>query len=204
MNFNELFQTLIETVTPEQDEQFMNYIKTRQRHKALQMIYDLRGIKYVDSTIDRNGAHSPSGPDEGAPLWNLTAVYPDDVYSANGLRYYATGEERFDGIAYNIIQLYKGYPNKTVTIYRAIASDDVNKIRPGDWVTTVRAYAKDHGETSLNGKYKIINKTVYARDLFTSGDSWLEYGYHPQAPLPTLKVDRSTKPVTYLPLSSYK
>ena len=45
------------------------------------------------------GEHRPPGPDSGAPLHDLTGggnVYPDDVYGANGLRYYGTGEEVFD------------------------------------------------------------------------------------------------------------
>lgn len=50
-------------------------------------------------------------------------------------------------------------------------------INHGDWVTTSREYAKQHGESSLGGKYKIVSKTVPARKLFTSGDSWAEFGY---------------------------
>lgn len=57
-------------------------------------------------------------------------------------------------------------------------------INIGDWVTTVREYAKEHGESTLLGKYKILSKTVYARDLFTIGDSIFEFGYDPQPAVP--------------------
>ncbi len=33
---------------------------------------------------------------------------------------------------------------------------------------------------NLNGKFKIIKQKVHARDLFTAGDSVLEWGYDPQ------------------------
>lgn len=53
-------------------------------------------------------------------------------------------------------------------------------INTGDWVTPVRAYAVDHGKSALNGKYKILSKVVAAKDIFTNGDSALEWGYDPQ------------------------
>ena len=53
-------------------------------------------------------------------------------------------------------------------------------INPGDWVSINRAYAVEHGESSLNGHYQIISKVVYARDLFTDGNSIQEWGYSPQ------------------------
>lgn len=53
------------------------------------------------------------------------------------------------------------------------------KINPGDWVTTSRAYAKEHGEDHLGGKYKIISKTVMAKEVFTDANSIFEFGYYP-------------------------
>jgi hypothetical protein len=46
-------------------------------------------------------------------------------------------------------------------------------INPGDWVTINRQYAKDHGESTLRGKYKIIRKMVRADELYTDGNSQL-------------------------------
>ena len=54
------------------------------------------------------------------------------------------------------------------------------KIEKGNWVTPNKAYAKTHGMKSLNNKYKIIQKTVRAKDLYTNGDSLSEWGYDPQ------------------------
>lgn len=53
-----------------------------------------------------------------------------------------------------------------------------HKINPGDWVTTSRKYAHEHGKSNLNGKYKVLTKTAKAKHLFTDG-SMTEWGYHP-------------------------
>jgi hypothetical protein len=51
------------------------------------------------------------------------------------------------------------------------------KIEDGNWVTTSRHYAIDHGRSSLNNQYKILQKTVRADELFTEGNSIHEWGY---------------------------
>jgi len=50
-------------------------------------------------------------------------------------------------------------------------------INSGDWVTISRDYAKEHGEGNLN-KYKIVSKTVPARNLYTDGNDIFEWGYY--------------------------
>lgn len=61
--------------------------------------------------------------------------------------------------------------------------DDSDKkpypINAGDWVTTSKDYAKEHGLGALGGNFKIVKKTVPAGQLYTSGDSILEFGYDP-------------------------
>ena len=49
----------------------------------------------------------------------------------------------------------------------------------GDWVTTSKQYAKDHGESLFKDAYKIISKRVRASEIFTNGDSIMEWGYYP-------------------------
>jgi len=55
----------------------------------------------------------------------------------------------------------------------------IDTINAGDWVTLTKGYAKQHGESVLNGKYKIISKKVKAKDLWTNADSIQEFGYNP-------------------------
>jgi len=171
----------LKTVLAEMDREYLDAINSHKRRKALRLLLEAFGIKKKDYTIDRGGAHTPSGPEDGAPLYDLTenGIYPEDVYSYNGLRYYGTGEDALDSAAFSLIREAEARPYMGVTIYRAVEKDGEG-IRPGDWVTTSRRYAKEHGEGALGGNYKIVSKRVRARDIYTSGDSWLEWGYHPQ------------------------
>lgn len=129
------------------------------------------------------GQHAAPTKDSGAPLWNLKDTYPDDFYSSNGARYYGDGaDEARDRMIVSQMQSMKNRPDKMVTIYRAVPKDVETKkaLNVGDWVTLDRQYAKEHGEGALNGEYKIVKKSVKARDLFTNGDSIYEMGYDPQ------------------------
>jgi len=174
-----------------------DYLKALQNqdYKQAQALLDQsKGIKreLKDWSIERGGAHSPPGPEEGAPAWDVVGAYPKDVYGPEGLRFYSTGAEgSMDSEALSVIRRLHGNPDRQVTIYRAVPKDStVSSIQPGDWVTTVRDYAKEHGESSLGGKYKIQKKLVTARDLFTDGNSWLEWGYHPQKPVGKIAIKK--------------
>jgi len=61
-----------------------------------------------------------------------------------------------------------------------IPSETQYGINSGDWVTINKDYAKEHGESALQGNYKILSKKVKAKDIFTNGDSIHEWGYDPQ------------------------
>ena len=80
---------------------------------------------YIVELEDYKGEHQASGKD-GAPLYDLTmnGVYPDDVYSINGLQYYGTGhQDNLDREALNIIRNSYNKPNKKVKIYRILFSN---------------------------------------------------------------------------------
>jgi hypothetical protein len=189
-------------------------------------------------SYDYRGEHQAPGPEGGAPLHDLTKVYPDDVYGPNGFQYYGETGDPSDRANFSLVQSMRGKPNAPVTMYRAVPNvpsvakelakleeDMANyqrrgrlprdawttdksrwydssahqrdllrekaekeKLNPpaeiginaGDWVTTNRQYAKDHGESALNGNYKILTKKARAKELFTAGDSHHEWGYHPE------------------------
>ena len=189
-------------------------------------------------SYDYRGEHQAPGPEDGAPLHDLTKVYPDDVYGPNGFQYYGETGDPSDRTNFSLVQSMRGKPNASVTMYRAVPNvpsvakelakleeDMANyqrrgrlprdawttdksrwydssahqrnllrekaekeKLNPpkeiginaGDWVTTNRQYAKDHGESALNGNYKILTKKAKAKELFTAGDSHHEWGYYPE------------------------
>ena len=131
---------------------------------------------------DYSGEHKAPQRDYGAPLDNLKGVYPDDVYGPNAAQYYGhSSGDATDKAAARIIQAAKGKPDAPVKVFRAIPkSIQSNEINPGDWITTIKSYAVDHGEGPLGGDYKILEKTVNAGDLYTNGDSIFEFGYDPK------------------------
>lgn len=51
-------------------------------------------------------------------------------------------------------------------------------LRPGDWVALDRKYAVEHGQSNLRNQYRVLSKTVAAKELFTDGDL-AEWGWAP-------------------------
>lgn len=92
-------------------------------------------------------------------------------------------------IMYNLDQKYssiENYDEKQKKIYDDLINQAEelaqNKkpnlsINDGDWVTIVRGYAVEHGISHLKNKYKILSKTVSAKNVYGNGDSVLEFGY---------------------------
>ncbi len=103
----------------------------RQAYDQLQKQYG-GGKDEVLASQDYEGQHRPPGPDNGAPLHDLTGggnIYPDDVYSNKAAQYYGSGEPSMDAPTISLAQSYKGRPNATVTIYRAIPDDLTNEAK---------------------------------------------------------------------------
>ena len=80
---------------------------------------------------------------------------------------------------------YDGYKKQEVE-YIEKEIDNLGKerkpkpiINKGDWVSINKKYAMDHGRSNLNGKYKILSKTVRADQIWTDGNSIHEWGYDP-------------------------
>lgn len=133
------------------------------------------------------GEHSAPISGSGKPLHDLTDIYPADFYSFDAPRLYGHGQDLGrDTRVIRQLQTFKDRPDRPVTIYRAVPKDmpKGTNINQGDWVTTDRQYAIEHGIGALNNDYKIISKSAKARDLFTNGDSIYELGYDPQPYIP--------------------
>jgi len=165
--------------------------ETGERYKALMNARDNAPINnpykikeaYVEPQESYKGQHEAPMSDSGKPLHDLSGIYPDDFYSFEAPRLYGHGmDENRDARVIRQLQSFKDRPDRPVTIYRAVPKDVPRgaKINKGDWVTTDREYAIEHGLGALNGNYKIIKQTAKARDLFTNGDSIYEMGYDPQ------------------------
>jgi hypothetical protein len=128
------------------------------------------------------GQHSAPSPDFGAPMHDVTAngMYPKDFYEKS--HYYVSGAETGTHESMSAVRTVKGRRHAFVTVYRAIPHGLKGaKINEGDWVSPSREYAKEHGRSNLNNKYRIISKKVKAGHLFNDANSINEWGFHPSA-----------------------
>lgn len=136
------------------------------------------------------GEHAAPGPESGKPMHDTTDVYPADFYGPRGFDYYANTHQPYDRASYDTVAAARGNPDKMVWAHRAVPKDvykaamktsepTAHMIRPGDWVTPSREYAKEHGE-GLGEGYHIARKRVPAKHLYTNADSIHEWGYHPE------------------------
>jgi hypothetical protein len=131
---------------------------------------------------DYRMSHRPPDPEDGAPAHDLTgggAIYPENVYSADGARIYGGGEPEMARRVHSVITSMRGNPNAKVQIYRAVPKG-TRQVNVGDWVTIDREYAEQHGQSNLNNDYDILSNTVNADEIYTDGNSLFEWSYHPR------------------------
>ena len=135
------------------------------------------GLKKLgDGLLDYMMKHRPEvDEDMSAGLHDLGEMFPG-VYE-HGAKLYSTGVSAdVDHEAMIPIKAVRGIPDAEVDIYRAVPKG-VRDFNVGDWVTTSKSYAKEHGSHSLNNEYDIITGKAKASDLFNPGDSIAEMGY---------------------------
>jgi hypothetical protein len=122
------------------------------------------------------GTHKAPTKNYGARMDNLEKMF-DGIYTNKALQEYGQGYP-FDKEAIEIMQQARGQEDKLIKIYRAVPKQ-VNDINSGDWVSTTKEYANEHGEAVLDNDFKVISKVVPAYTLYTDGSSIHEYGYNP-------------------------
>jgi hypothetical protein len=129
------------------------------------------------------GSHRAPGRD-GARADDMTmnGVYPADVYTKP--EWYESGEGLKE--MYKIMRL-RGRPDAPVWIFRSVPRSvagplegrSSRMITSGDWVSTSKEYAKEHGDSALGGDYIIASRRVRAGEIYTEGNSIFEWGYIP-------------------------
>lgn len=138
------------------------------------------------SGIEDRALHRPAEPEFGAPAYELRHIYPADVYGdkKQAIRFYGAADDNVDRRTLDILHSVKGNQDAHLNIYRAVPTDDEQQeIGEGDWVTINPDYAVQHGESVLNGDYRILSKKVTADEIWTDGNSWHEWGYYPRLSL---------------------
>jgi hypothetical protein len=144
-----------------------------------------RGQTHFMPDVDQYGyrmAHrAPDGTYGDGSIDKMDTVYPKDIYSANGARYY--GNDDFE--SKKIIQLFRslrGKPEAELTIYRAVPKGVSEVINPGDWVTPSKQYAEFHANYFDETGAVILEKKVKAKEVYSEGNSIFEFGWNPKAP----------------------
>lgn len=125
-------------------------------------------------------SHTAPGPEDGMrnSADDLSDIYPDlqDLDVKTFQKYYGAGQDGEDRVVQQIKKM-AGNPDAEVTVYRAVPQG-VKDINAGDWVTPSKEYAELH--MGLDGApQEIISKQVKASEIFTNGDSMMEWGYSP-------------------------
>lgn len=144
-----------------------------------------RGQTHFMPDVDQYGyrmAHrAPDGTYGEGSIDKMDTIYPDDIYSSNGARYY--GNDDFE--SRKTIQLFRslrGKPEAELTIYRAVPKGVSGVINPGDWVTPSRKYAELHAKYFDETGADILEKKVKAKEVYSEGNSIFEFGWNPKAP----------------------
>lgn len=80
-------------------------------------------ILSITENDDYRGSHKAPDHTFGAPLYDLTKIYPDDIYSSNAARYYGDmGGDQRDIQTVHIMQYFRNKPDKLIKVYRAVPS----------------------------------------------------------------------------------
>ena len=152
----------------------------RKYHSPQAALDDLGGNKTVSPDSYQGEHQAPYRDTEGyhPSLEDISSQLGDDIYSPQAKRYYGGTPSSDEAI--DIIQGARGNPDREVDIYRAVPSGVGDDINARDWVSLTEDYAKQHGESALNGDYKIIKQKAKASDLFNEGyvDEW---GFDPKS-----------------------
>lgn len=135
---------------------------------------------------DYQGAHRPPDRSYGAPLHDLTILYPPDVYE-NITQYMSDLSQK--NAAMKVLS-YRDKPEQLVDVYRAVPKG-IGMINPGDWVALTKEYAKLHAAhpNDPSEDLDVISGRVKAKDLYNDGNSMEEWGYQGFKPVVASKVN---------------
>lgn len=140
-------------------------------NKPNRLIKIYRAVPYINKDIDTN----INKLNELIRFYYKYRFFPLKNELTSNLQDYVWNEN--PKFSYDEMQL--GVLNEIRKMIQDLASKKEKsfKINNGDWVTTSKLYAKQHGESNLYNNYKILTKTVKVSQLYTDGNSIFEWGY---------------------------
>lgn len=118
---------------------------------------------------DYRGQHQATDKSHGAPLYDLTKIYPDDIYSPNAARYYGDDATEYsDAESVAVIQSARNKPTQQIRIYRAVPSIITSQDKIKD-LENQKAYILKHGKIP-NGVQTRLNGSDYYGSISTELD----------------------------------
>lgn len=139
---------------------------------------DPESLRSVGAQEDWKLQHTAPGPaeegDVSAPLHDVSSMMPDFYEHPE---YYEHGAD-YDHESTSKIKKFHNDPEGMVSIYRSLPAEHVHHgINKGDWVTTSKGYALQHGQQDdSENDWPVIHARVPAKHLHTEGDPH-EWGY---------------------------
>ena len=186
----------------EVDKRYMDALKRGDEATAREMLDEAARRKgYGDAESDYQGVGAwvaPSNPGYETDEARRNAVGKDSPdlnvedmalgYSSQPSDYFEHpkrysqdtphGLESTQSIQKAIEAVKRGDKDVKVKVYRAVpTSVKEGKLRNGDWVTPSKKYAEMHGNSRLEGKYRIIEDEVPVDELWWDGNDANEWGY---------------------------
>ena len=158
------------------DRRYFDALNAGDMDTARSIVDEQARRKGYSTDNEHRGQHQPATSLDGFP--NLANIMNSDLVPADYWthpQYYLYSPEEWDAY-YAVTHAIRN--KKPLTVYRAVP-DDVKEtvLRNGDWVTPSRDYAIQHGQSSLDGKYRIISAKVGLNRLWWDGNSIAELGY---------------------------
>ncbi len=159
------------------DEEYLDAVKRGDMETAQRMV-NKAAEQAGYGLSDYQMQHTAPDKESGTSILNLSEIYPDDFYSSNAVRYYGDGQPQ-DAEAIHKLQKYRDKkPTSTFMVYRAVPKSlKETAPRNGDWISTTRGYAEQHGRNYLTEGYKVIAYPALAKNVYTDGNSPHELGY---------------------------
>ena len=198
---DEPIEELMSMTSEERDAEYMRALEAKDEKRMFEVLQaeaKLKGYSIGSEYQGEGTWKAPSNPgyssteerrvalEKDSPHLNIDDIangymnQPEDIFT--DLHAYGNDNESgresakaiLDAICY--IKDGKGMPE--VTVYRAVPTlVEEESLRNGDWVTPSKTYAKIHGESRLDGDYRIIEQKVPTNELWWDGNDIREWGF---------------------------
>lgn len=145
--------------------------------------------KPLSSGYVYRGMHEAPDRTSGAPINDLTDIYPDDIYDSEALSLYSSGYENLDSTALSIIRSLKDKPEATVRIYRAVPSSNSKKLEK---LLSQKRYMQRYGKVPPGARTYLDRSEYYER---------ISQEIERLSNLPKEKLDRKINPGDWITIT---